>query len=256
MADYLQQAKGQLGGKIKSQDLCNVNFKQDSLRVLVVPGYKGFKMRINEHGKLFGIDINVNTSLALAINNPNRVMFYDTPFVPENSHYTIYLSDDDESTPAHVFFTGCYAALHAILLKIGLQANESVFIYANKFCMALRADRDLIPVLDDITGLIAAFPVIFKKEVKQKIEPENIPDNLQPLLPWLKKFAISDDAERQELSEKTGKKKKLELMKAVAPLMPEINRFLDSFKKEPMPEEAMLIGNLAELVSEWQVHGV
>jgi hypothetical protein len=36
----------------------------------------------------------------------------------------------------------------------------------------------------------------------------------------------------------------------VNPKMEIINSYLDSFKSEPLPYEATLIGNLAELVSE------
>jgi hypothetical protein len=43
------------------------------------------------------------------------------------------------------------------------------------------------------------------------------------------------------------------LIKQVSPYMKDINTFLDSFKYQPLTEEATLIENLAELVSELEV---
>ncbi len=44
-------------------------------------------------------------------------------------------------------------------------------------------------------------------------------------------------------------KKKDELINSVTPFMEDINYFLNSFKDELLTEEAILINNLAELVS-------
>ena len=47
-----------------------------------------------------------------------------------------------------------------------------------------------------------------------------------------------------------SEKEKQKLIKAVRPFFNEINAYLDSFKDGPLSEEAMSMGNLAELVSE------
>jgi hypothetical protein len=45
-------------------------------------------------------------------------------------------------------------------------------------------------------------------------------------------------------------KKKNELVHIVSPLLNDINNYLSSFEDRPLSEEAILIGNLAELVTE------
>lgn len=66
----------------------------------------------------------------------------------------------------------------------------------------------------------------------------------------LNKWCIPDDVERTKLMQKTSKKKKQELISIVNPLLPQINVFLDSFGNEPLSDEAILLGDLAQLVCE------
>ena len=64
---------------------------------------------------------------------------------------------------------------------------------------------------------------------------------------------IQDDCEREQLMEETSQKQKVKLLNTVNPLMNTINQFLDSFGDEPLSHEAILLGNLAELISELQI---
>jgi hypothetical protein len=94
---------------------------------------------------------------------------------------------------------------------------------------------------------------LFTKNTQQKIYKKNIPDNLKSLFPLLKKWSVSDDDLREQLVEETSERQKKKLINTVYPFINEINEFLDSFKDEPLSEEAILIGNLAELVSELKI---
>ena len=53
--------------------------------------------------------------------------------------------------------------------------------------------------------------------------------------------------------EETTEKQKKKIVNKVYPYMTEINEFLNSFGDNPLSHEAILIGNLAELVSEIQI---
>jgi len=79
---------------------------------------------------------------------------------------------------------------------------------------------------------------------------KSIPKNLRPLLPLLKGLGISDDVERELVIEELTDEQKINLVRIVEPFIEDINKFLDSFGNIPLSEEAMLLGNLAELVSE------
>lgn len=77
-----------------------------------------------------------------------------------------------------------------------------------------------------------------------------LPLNLAILAPLLTKWAVSDDHLRHELIDHSDQAEIEEVVSIVSPLMPEINSYLDGFQGKSMPDEAMLVGNLAELVSE------
>jgi len=108
--------------------------------------------------------------------------------------------------------------------------------------------------IDTLVDLVNKYDTLFQKEVKIKIFRKNIPENLHPLIPLIKKWSVSDDSDREQLVDEATEKEKKRLVKTVAPYMPEINKFLDSFEDGVLSDEAILFGNLAELVSElWSI---
>jgi hypothetical protein len=98
--------------------------------------------------------------------------------------------------------------------------------------------------------LVSENAEVFYQEIKERIYTKNIPEKLRPLIPLLKKWSVGDDSDRGLLIEEASEKQKNKLVKSVEPYLNEINEFLDSFKDEPLSHEAILMGNLAELVSE------
>ncbi len=127
-----------------------------------------------------------------------------------------------------------------------------MFYYANLIELVLKVDRNLKPILDDFIELIDANPLIFKRNKKEKIFAKNIPENLRHLIPILKKWCIADD-EREQLLEEANEKQKAKLLMTVNPSMSGIDEFLDSFVDGPLNYEAILLGNLAKLISELQI---
>ncbi|PZR28928.1 MAG: hypothetical protein DI535_04215 [Citrobacter freundii] len=137
--------------------------------------------------------------------------------------------------------------------KIQLASDEGIFISRNVISFVLEPDRDFVLVLDDIFNVLEENKKIFKRIVPIEINNKNIPESLKQLIPLLKKYSVSDDVERTQLIEDMSKKKKALLIEAVNPCMDEINNYLSSFDKQPMNEEAALIGTLAELVTELKI---
>jgi uncharacterized membrane protein YgaE (UPF0421/DUF939 family) len=137
-----------------------------------------------------------------------------------------------------------------LLNDFQLTVSECVFFYANKVSFALDSKRDVMASLDKIIDFLSENNTIFKKEDRQKINPNNIPDNLKVLLPFLKKYSVGDDSERDELVEQMSDNQKTVLKDTIFPLMPVIEEYLDSFEKNFFTHEASLISNLAELVAE------
>jgi hypothetical protein len=248
--DYLKELAIHIGGKIKRQEILNANFKERSFRRLLIKNYKGYKIQIDDYGDVYLLGLNINSDLSFSINNPEKIFLYKKEINLGDVLYKVYASDVDYNPLKNESLQAFWKSFSDKIKVLQLSANESIFFYNNYISFALNPKRNLIQILDDTIDLISFHNKVFEKESKSIILEKNIPNNLRPLFPLLKKWSVSDDGEREQLIEETSKRQKKKLISTVEPLMKEINVFLDSFKNEPLNEEAILLGNLAELVSE------
>jgi hypothetical protein len=251
--DYLEILSEQFKGNIKSQEHQSYNFKEISYRRLIIKNYKQYKIEVDDFGSLFAIKIKANSDLAFSINNPDKLFLFDTPVSIKGLPYNVFVSEDNSTLLQNECLNKFWNSIIDLSGKIKFYADETVFFYKNHIYFALHSDRNLIPIVDEIVDLVDANTDIFKKNDRRVISSKKVPANLKPLLPLLKKYSLSDDAEREELIDKMKKSQKIKIIKTVEPLMHEINHYLDSFKDSPLSEEAILIGNLAELVSELMI---
>lgn len=184
------------------------------------------------------------------INKPDKIFLYNIPKYFSDLPYKVYVSDETYSFVQNDNLSKFWNSLVILLKKMGLSESESVFFYKNYILFSLSIQRDLMSIMDEIIDLLIANENTFKKESKKSISSKNIPENLKPLIPFLKKYGVSDDGDREQLIAKFDGKKKKHLIKSVQPFFNEIRIYLDSFKNIPLNEEAILIGELAELVSD------
>ncbi len=56
-----------------------------------------------------------------------------------------------------------------------------------------------------------------------------LPPDIHDLIPYIRRWAISDDGERSDLLDEASKDELEELIAAVEQRLPEINKYLDSF---------------------------
>jgi hypothetical protein len=251
--DYLKELSVQLGGKIYVQNLLGVNFKGFSFRTLIIRNYRNFNIHIDEYETIFDIQIKVDSDFSFSINNPERVCLFNKQISAANFPYRIFISNLNNNPFADVNFQIFWNTFSLSTEKLGLSKDESIFVYGNQISIAVTPIRNFKSILEEFIDLIENNPSIFIKNTKENIFKKNIPENLRPLVPLLKKWCILDDNEREQLVEETSQKQKQKLVKTVWPYMVEINSFLDSFGDEPLSHEAILMGNLAELVSELQI---
>jgi hypothetical protein len=252
--DYLKKLLTHTGGKIKRQEVMNANFKERSFRRLLIKNYKDYKIQVDDYAEVYLLGLNINSDLAFSINNPEKIFLYNKTINLVNAPYKVYASDVDYNPLKNEFVRAFWESFSDKIKTLQLSENESIFFYNNYISFALNPTRNLIQILDDMIDLVSSHVRVFTKT--NIISSKNLPDNLRLLLPLMKKWGITDDVEREQLIEKTGEKQKKKLISAVDPLMKEINEFLDSFKEQPLSEEAMLLGNLAELVSELKTGSV
>jgi hypothetical protein len=254
--DKLKELSAKLVGKIKQQKHFNSIVDDTSFRRLIIKNYRQYKIKIDEYKDLCTIGVNVNSNLSFSINKPDRIFGNKIPKHFSDLPYEIYVSDETYDFVKDKYLENFWISLVVLLKRIRLSASECVFVYNNCVFFCVTAQRDFALILDDIIDLINANEKIFKRETKRNISSKKIPDNLKPLVPLLKKYSISDDSDREQLIDGMGEKEKLKLFNSVQPFFEEINIYLDSFKDMPLSEEAMLIGELAELVSELKIQKI
>jgi hypothetical protein len=81
---------------------------------------------------------------------------------------------------------------------------------------------------------------------------DELPTELQPLIPFISKWGISDDEERWQKLRRSARSTRQKLVEAVMPMLPAINKYLDTFKSEPLPLEACELGDLCQAALEAQ----
>lgn len=247
-----------MGGKIHSHHLINWNFNGTSYRELIVKDYKGFKIVIDEYEKIFDIHVigkSLGSDFAFAINIPNKLFFFNTPTRFDGSSYKAYLAENDNVIDLlkNKDFLLFWESFCKMTNDLAFSNIEGVFFCTGEIHLALSFEQNIVPIIEYTIDLINSNPLIFYKVKDERIFKKSMPENLRALVPLLKKWSIPDDSEREQLMEETSEKQKKNLVKRVYPFMSEINRFLDSFGDEPLSHEAILLGNLAELVSELQI---
>lgn len=74
--------------------------------------------------------------------------------------------------------------------------------------------------------------------VAQRLNPEQVPEDLRHLVPLAEKWGIGDDADRSAKVESATPAERSELRAAITPVSSSITTWLDSFGKGPMSDEA------------------
>ena len=86
-----------------------------------------------------------------------------------------------------------------------------------------------------------------------ELRPARLPERLRHLASFMPQWAIGDDVVRAEKREQASAAELRELVEAVSPHWDEINAYLDAAHEEtPVPDEAILLGYLAECAAEAQ----
>jgi hypothetical protein len=253
--DYLTGLSVSTKGKIRTQEHLNANFGQKSFTSLVLNNYKNFKVRVDDYSNLCLIGIKVNVAFAFAINKSDKALFLNFPLEFNDLPHSVYVSESDTDMVNDAKFLQACHLMADFLRANKPSSEEAVFVYRNRLNLVFRTDRDLKPILDQIIELLSTNNKIFKSTSRKVISIKSMPENLQPLAPFMKKYSIPDDSERDELIEGMKKTEIRKLVDQVDPYMEDINSYLNSFKDEPLSEEATLLGNLAELVTELKVNG-
>lgn len=140
----------------------------------------------------------------------------------------------------------------SLVSELNLKAGESLQVYRNAVVLIGRAER---ASRDAVLSLCRLAERLRDREVSGFVDglafsPKALPRDLRHLEDLIRRFATGDDVFRDELLASASPEELEELRTRVDPLLPAINKFLDSFGGRALSTEATLLARLAEAVDE------
>jgi hypothetical protein len=134
-----------------------------------------------------------------------------------------------------------------------LQLSKKESLHIGNGCASLYIQRfvcdDVLKTLDILYQILALLP----SAEEETINYRDLPEEFHKLIPWIKRWGICDDNERSDKIGKASSKVLAKLVDTVEPEFSIINTYLDSFTNKPLPEQAILLGALAESASEAKI---
>ena len=132
------------------------------------------------------------------------------------------------------------------ILALRLTADESLHVRSGIFVYVRpRSDRGLTDLLMVLVRLANALPV----DSERRPSFSELPDQFCSLVPMIRKWAMSDDADRTERIERASRQELQALVRRVSPQFAAINAYLDGFA-DGLPDSACTLGRLAEAAAE------
>jgi len=224
-------------------NLFHPNLQSHSSRVFKIKDKEGNKYKVYDFTQRIVLETKASISLCFSVNLPDNVCLANKP-LESIKEYKVFTDHSQD-----IAVLSCLDFISNIIRSMNLKSNEGFFVYRNGIQLVIDTSR---PVVREVQNMQLIKDILQSNfpDIPEKIDVSKIPSDLQDLIPLLAEWAISDDVEREGKINGLSKTKLKKMIEMVKPKMDLINSYLDSFKNEPLTYEAILIGNLAELVSE------
>jgi hypothetical protein len=213
----------------------------------------GHSVTWRTNGRLFMIDVAAASGVVFAAGRPDQIIGASQPggaaagvpiFVSPRFLPTAWLSEPEHS---------------ALVAALGLGVSEQLLVAGNGTSLiveprGIEADWKR---LDDLLLLVAALPPEDPPPGSGELidglhfDAAGVTADLQQLLPMLRTWATGDDTVRSDQVAAASSDDLRELVTAVAGELHRIDELIDSHA-EPLPDEAVLLGRLAEAAIEAQ----
>ncbi|HLL60283.1 MAG TPA: hypothetical protein VK338_01070 [Candidatus Nitrosocosmicus sp.] len=239
---------------IREANIINANVGEHITRKLSLI-YKNYSFRIYAATSLLEIDIDIDDlKLVFSVNLPDKIFLLNKKIDTASISVPIYTNDTFISDELIRYI---HRKKNIQLLEsLNLSSKEGLFIARNGMYFVCEYTRNIKNTMNILIQIANSLPKSPNNQTKGTVidglefHKEKLPEDLRPLSQYIRKYAISDDTLREEKLNKLSKKEKQNLITAVSPYMDSINTYLDSFKDKPLSNEAVLLGYLAETVSE------
>jgi len=202
------------------------------------------------------------TILFFAVGGRDRVCLMDKliRFPRETVSPRIFVSENSPVNPLSRWLK--IKRNQQALRTLDCSASEPVFVFRNGVNSYVPPQRATVSHLERLVEFADRLPRprhrISKVSIVDglKLDPRTLPKHLRHLVPLIEQWAVGDDVERSDKLARAKRRDMKELLRDVGPLLSPIDDYLDSFGSERLPDEALLLGRLAEAVAELQAKQV
>ena len=207
------------------------------------------RRRVTVSANLEYFRIRVEGELAvgvLSINKTDEVLFLERTdlLVRDDSRWPVFIrTNNGPSNELRSFLAS--SALHSAVESLLQNKDDSLHVFQGAVVLYAKG-RDADGSIDNIETL-AKLVGPFRRNASSS-HLKTLPSRFHHLIPFILEWAESDDGERNALLDQSSGDSLGELVRIVSPDLAEIDLYLDSFRSEPMPDAAIALGRLAELV--------
>ena len=227
---------------------CNVFFPEIKEKAFSYIKFRRRKFNISRFAtqSLFKVDVRgFNTNIYFAVNRENRSYLFNKllPSTIRKSKHKIYV---DILPPSSGLINWLKNESHLDLIDAFSFSNrESLQVYTTGITLITESIENIDALLTKIVTLANALPFFV-----DAYDFSKLPSEFKSLLPLMKKWGLSDDLERTEKLQRMSLLTKKRVVNLVMPYMSKINTYLSSFGNSALPDDAIILGRLAETVSE------
>jgi hypothetical protein len=208
---------------------------------------------------LLGLEADVRgleTTLLFSVNRRHFAFLLEVPLdAPVGRRQLIaYRREMDDPDPAARWLAD--SANAALIDELDVTRKEGLLVCGNAVQFFGGTKRDPQQTIDTLFAIADRLPRPTPPADGvplvggQPFDAAQLPVDLRPLAEQVVRWSVGDDVERARRLRDASSDERGELVRVVAPLLPRINDYLDSFGDDAMTTEAVLLSWLAEAASE------
>lgn len=233
-----------IGGlKVNKCNLFDPNIDDLFCRYAVYPTIR-YKAYIYESKNLYRLEIvGFNSQMNFSVNISDKISFTKNRVDFQDGKFNFHDSDDQT---LEWFLDIENKQLITSLLE---KSKECVAVYKNAIMYYLYTIENIEDKLQKLQKLVRRIEAQMICDKYMNFSIENIPEEFHQLIPYIQRWSISDDIVRENVIAATDTTDKIMLVEIGWPLLENIDNYLSKFK-EPLPYEAVLLGDLAQSIRE------
>jgi hypothetical protein len=208
--------------------------------------HDGRQLTLRSNDRFIALQIrdNFSTITPFAVNRPDRMSSLLRRFSRIGARRWPVFGDAVEDSPS----LPRRPNVVRVIERLDLSDDERLHVYRNGLTVYAQPDSlqrvlHLIGAVVDLAGLLPA-------TADAPVDLSDLPAEYLTLGPLIRTWANSDDSEREHQLARAPSTRLQKLVKSVAPHFKSIKAYLDSFRRDPLPESATALGSLAECAAE------